>query len=38
MLHTRISTAEKYDYFSAKFQAAYKWIAETDLSAISDGT
>ena len=38
MLHADISIAEKYDYLSAKFKAAYKWIAETDLSTIADGT
>ena len=37
MLHANISTAEKYDYLSAKFKAAYKWLANTDIKAIADG-
>ena len=37
MLHANISTAEKYDYLSAKFKAAYKWLANTDIEALADG-
>ena len=37
MLHANISTAEKYDYLSAKFMAAYKWLANTDIEALADG-
>ncbi len=38
MFNTSISTAEKYDYLSAKFRAAYKWLADNDVKALADGT
>lgn len=34
--HINIST--KYDYLSEKFKAGYKWLAETDIKALADGS
>ena len=31
MFFSPLSLAEKYNYLDAKFTAAYKWLAETDL-------
>lgn len=37
MLYSSISIADKYDYLSDKFRAAYKWLAETDIKALPVG-
>lgn len=38
MFFSPLSLAKKYDYFGAKFEAAYKWLAETDLSSMPVGS
>ncbi len=38
MYSCSIKIAEKYDYLSEKFRAGYKWLAETDINALADGS
>lgn len=38
MYSCSIKIAEKYDYLSEKFKAGYKWLAETDINALADGS
>ncbi len=38
MFFSPVSIAEKYDYLEEKFRAAYKWLAETDIAALSVGS
>lgn len=38
MLFANIAIAEKYDYLEEKFKAAYRWLAETDLTALGVGS
>lgn len=37
MFFSPIATAEKYNYLEEKFTRAYKWLAETDLTALAEG-
>ena len=38
MFFSPVSMAAKYNYLEDKFQAAYKWLAETDLDSIAVGS
>ena len=38
MFFSNIKIAEKYNYLEEKFCAAYKWLAETDIAALSVGS
>lgn len=38
MFFSHISIAEKYNYLEEKFTAAYKWLAETDIVALEEGS
>ncbi|MFT4107051.1 MAG: YhcH/YjgK/YiaL family protein [Lacrimispora sp.] len=38
MLFANSSIAEKYNYLEDKFQAAYKWLKETDIKALPVGS
>ena len=38
MYFANISIAEKYNYLEDKFLAAYKWLRETDIAPLDDGT
>lgn len=38
MFFSNIKIAEKYNYLEEKFRAAYKWLAETDIAALSPGS
>lgn len=38
MYSCNIKIATKYDYLSEKFRAGYKWLAETDIKALQDGS
>lgn len=38
MLFANVSIAEKYNYLEEKFVAAYKWLRETDIEPLEDGT
>ena len=38
MYFANISISEKYDYLEEKFRKAYKWLAQTDISALSVGS
>ena len=38
MFFANIAIAEKYDYLDDKFRAAYKWLRETDINALADGS
>jgi biofilm protein TabA len=38
MLFSTAAAAGKYDYFSDRFKAAYKWLAETDLDSLKEGS
>lgn len=38
MFFSNISIAEKYDYLEDKFRSAYKWLAETDLKSLPEGS
>ena len=37
MFFSNVSIAEKYNYLDEKFQAAYKWLAETDIKSLEAG-
>lgn len=37
MFFSNVSIAEKYNYLDEKFQAAYKWLAETDIKSLEVG-
>lgn len=37
MLFSHISIAEKYNYLNERFQRAYQWLRETDLSKVAVG-
>ncbi|MEG1270516.1 MAG: YhcH/YjgK/YiaL family protein [Ruthenibacterium sp.] len=37
MFFSHSSEAEKYNYLSEKFTRAYKWLAETDVAALTEG-
>lgn len=37
MFFSHVSEAEKYNYLAEKFTRAYKWLAETDISALPEG-
>ncbi len=38
MYFANISISEKYNYLEEKFRKAYKWLAETDISALGVGS
>jgi len=38
MYFANVSIAEKYNYLEDKFLAAYKWLRETDIAPLKDGT
>ena len=38
MLFSHISIAEKYNYLNERFTCAYRWLAETDLKSLTEGT
>jgi YhcH/YjgK/YiaL family protein len=38
MFFSNIAIAEKYDYLEEKFRAAYRWLAETDIKALPEGS
>lgn len=38
MYACNVKLSTKYDYLSEKFKAGYKWLAETDIKALDDGT
>ena len=38
MFFANSSIAEKYDYLEEKFRCAYKWLRETDISALAVGS
>ena len=38
MFFSNISIAKKYNYLEDKFLAAYKWLEETDIGALSVGS
>jgi biofilm protein TabA len=38
MFFSNIKIAEKYNYLEEKFCCAYKWLAETDITALSAGS
>ena len=37
MFCSDVKIAEKYDYLAPKFRAGYKWLTDTNLSALADG-
>lgn len=37
MFFSPVALAEKYNYLEDKFTRAYKWLAETDLTALAEG-
>ena len=38
MFFANVSIAEKYDYLDEKFRAAYKWLRETDIKSLPEGS
>ena len=38
MFFSNVSIAEKYNYLDDKFKAAYKWLRETDIKALPEGS
>ena len=38
MFFANVSIAEKYDYLEEKFRAAYKWLRETDIKSLPEGS
>ena len=38
MFFANISIAEKYNYLEEKFTRAYKWLAETDIKSLPEGS
>ena len=38
MFFANISIAEKYNYLEEKFVRAYRWLAETDIKSLPEGS
>jgi YhcH/YjgK/YiaL family protein len=38
MFFANVAIAEKYNYLEEKFTRAYKWLKETDIAALSEGS